>query len=347
MRFAAVEDMGLNIGKHLSNKEATEMEVIIASNAVEDDTRRETYTIALKKYICEISACIGYDLSGLDNIYCSASEADFYSDVRSIQAEKGVSDGVTDAGYYRAVGKTISYVVDGTRRSSIVLSDQIWCSIVLHIFSSVPSEENYVPLSNYIVAHELGHAIDNLLRTQNDANEEPSRLDYRALSRYYSTILIGDYFACLFSAKALERAVLDGMIRELAKDKENFRIEAQQRLDRHRSGDCDLHEIAQGTSGSVWAILLKFAKIVGSIHGGCDIGMDTIIWAGATETTRTLLATVESILRESASAYPSIDITDNLSNAWRQLSISFGFNFEQDEMDRTFVFFNEDATLVW
>ena len=322
------------------------MNVIIAPAAIVDNAWRETIQNALKKYFIEVCAHIEYDLSGLDNIYCSASEDGFYSDVRSLQTEKGIPIAITDSGTYRAVAKTISYDVNGIRQSSIVLSDFIWPGIVNHVFAFETNEAHDLPLFNYVTAHEFGHCRDNFFRHQNLDDRLPSGLNYHALNNYYSSILISEYFACLFSAPALETSVMEGMVQNLANDKENFRTQTHARLNSYRSDETTLHEIASQTAGIVWVILIQYAKIVGSIHGGYVKDLNSIAWIGASEATRDILLMVGEILHNAISAYPNIEISEKLAEAWYQLSYAFGFQFEQDGRGCS-VFFDDDSAVVW
>jgi len=322
------------------------MKVIIEPSAIEDAAQRVIVTEGLTEYFLQICKTIEYDLSGFDTIYCSYTEDGFYSIVKALQKEKGLIESVTEDGYYRAVAKTISYKVEGRQFSSIVLRDIIWDVFLCRVFPNASGNEENLPYFTYITAHEFGHCKDHFLRPENHPIDYPSGIDYHALNRYYSSILIDDYYACYYSARALSDSTFDRMVNDLSNDKEQLRIEVREKIEKYHSQNTDLYTIAKATSGVAWVILIQFAKIIGLIHGGCRREINSIIWPDASEATKAVLLDMEKLLRLSLNTYPLIDLNDSLAELWYSLAISLGFKFEQDEGGSA-VFFNDESAIHW
>lgn len=242
----------------------------------------------------------------------------------------------TQSDVYTGVGKTIYCIDDGNKLNSIVFRTEIIENLLLTMSVS-DQEDNWpeiIQFYKYIVCHELGHCIDHLNRTQ---VRKPTTVDSNGLfkisrvANYYFDILMGEFAACYFSAKAMHKSAfniensntVDSITKLLSNAKE---------LTLNFDGNNDkLFKIAFDASGAIWTILIQYSKIIGSQLGSDNLNDLEVELQGINSE---LFSIFSVELKKLLDVYPdwSVNNLGPFLDLWHQLSQINGFKFSEGEV---------------
>ncbi len=188
-------------------------------------------------------------------------------------------------------------------------------------------------LAAYVIAHELGHCKDYLLRGSPASG--PPEIDTEAfqignIARYYSDILASEFFACAHSAAAVGRELYRHESASSEATAVEAIAEAQVEAQRYRITGVDLATVAYSASGAFWFALQQINKLhafrVANDGLSSELAPRFAIGGAVSETCYQRLSAESATWWREYPDVPSMPTTE-LVTIWRDFCLDSGFDF--------------------
>jgi len=186
-----------------------------------------------------------------------------------------------------------------------------------------------------LVYHELGHCLDNYLRKDltSVVIDDGNRFKIRQVAKYYYQIILGEFAACVHSAKIMDadlyRYDLNNTQTMIANQIKNLEPEKR----KGQFGGSNLKRSLFSASGVFWFILVQYSKLIGSKMGNpnlSEIHLET--WINAIPKASDLLYDLSEILSKLWSLYPELNGNsfERILETWKVLAFEYGYEFVEN-----------------
>ncbi len=272
---------------------------------------------------------------------------EFGSTIHRVQAENDRSLNYTNNELHVAAAKTI-LAKSGPPVSSIIIFRDNFMAGALALFLNfdspqTPEQIDENELCFYVLAHEIGHCKDHVLR-ENSADTELLEVSFQHIADYYLDILLSELAACVHSAPAMTLSVFERIQTDWLSDSQKIIKEAYGNWYDYQLNNDLLGQSATNIAQGLWIVLLQYAKIVGSQIGNPHLPQH-LNWPTLTPLVRGVLTFVNNLLREWWNRYPDWDSLDSslLYASWQNLGKCYGYDFVQNQQGDSLYF---DATRI-
>jgi hypothetical protein len=285
---------------------------------------------------------------GMIDVICVTEGIVMGDIIADIQESKGLKYEMTGkTGYYQTMGKTISYYSGNEIRSSIVIDDAIWFNVITAINSGVPYEEWDYPaqLSCYLIAHEIGHAIDAQQRRQisEDMTVTEDETDWEVLSEHFAPLLYSEFIASLHGNPVITPKVQQDAI-------ESWNEDFEKMVERLLTARNAFMSHIPTVIGYFWIILVQLAKLIGqewNKEGLPEIKFEKPEWEDEEIAVR-VRAVIDSLrlaLVDLTKTYPENNddavVIERLKPVFLELAMIYNFYFREEDVPKG-EFENED-----
>ncbi|MFC1584037.1 hypothetical protein ACFL5V_00670 [Fibrobacterota bacterium] len=239
----------------------------------------------------------------------------------------------SDNDRYSKLAKAILHKTEkGETKATLVVRREL----IEQLFSRVEDKEKkwtYTEyLYKYVICHEMGHCLD--YRNRPDDLREPGgetdKFSVRQMYTLFGSVLLDEVAACAHASRAMTTGVFHQEINSVSEGVERRLNELESIKDNYNGQPRALFELAVSASSIFWAILIQYAKLMGSKINNRDLASYRMkVWKGAGAGSGVLLSKLGSEIWELWKQYPDwkgADLTF-LLEAWYRISIESGFKF--------------------
>lgn len=236
-----------------------------------------------------------------------------------------------------AVGKTLITSPEGVAAvSGLVIRDFILGAAFDGINKPFEERTTQEQLCIYVIWHEVSHARDNRERP-NQRNRFPGvadpngRFKVRHLAGHYAEMILGEIFACYFSATAHSQAVWEDQLESdnklIARELEELRAA----IPAAPFQGSELREVAFQAAQAFWVVFFQYAKSIAHLEGNRELQPAIWLWAGAPEGTKEIITEYGAAIGEALRAYPKVpeDFVTKLQGLWTRLAKLHGWEFPE------------------
>lgn len=307
-----------------------------------------------QKYVAAVLAAIryGYDCCNFNrdavDIIAMSHPDHLGPTIYDWQDKAGVRRSYTgDAGYVVTAAKTVPHrTEDGRVQSSIVMNAVLLGALVEVIAAETPFEDwdADTQLCLYIMAHELGHAHDNVVRLHlsEDEIDLQNEEDWIAISRHYAGVLTSEFLACFYSAPVVTEKLQNHMIAEWHSQAEEV-IRSVLNAKRNLSANISLL-----AAHNLWFVIVEYAKLVGHSCGNRSFPCPAL-WGHADSDEQEVFDAIEQVLTTHLAPKSDTEehlpisqvagsdveqfVFENLYPLWQRLCRSYGIYLEDEPDD--------------
>jgi len=296
------------------------MKVVFLAD-VSDEAQRQVVEI-----IKDLMRQLKVPLEAVDAILI-ASESRYGESITAL--EPGAA--FTQSSEYTGFGKTIPRRADGVTRSSIVLREELVKSTSIQRGKSVPPFVR--EMCRYVMAHELGHALDNTKRTwvKTVLPRVDEQFSLRKVADYYHQILLSEFAACALAGPAMTRAVFKHEVGQFATELANTSRRLRDEKAQYDAGDLSLFSLAHSAAGRTWFLLIQYAKLVGSLQANQALGELREALPAAPDLIGRIVQEFSDDLADHWTRYPAWEdwTPQVVLPIWSDLAGVHGFGFEE------------------
>ncbi len=256
--------------------------------------------------------------------------------VHRLQEDAGQPLSYTDNDIHQAAAKTIARHEGDRIVSSIILSDFIVARVMEAAQKSYELDEwdHNGQFCFYIVAHEVGHCKDHILRPDDEETslQTDGVFSIRQIAKYYQSILMGEFAACVHSAGAVTDGVHKAHVEAWRTDSQSLLDQVKKHMREYQADHSRLRFLAFSASQAFWVIILQYAKLIGSSIGNEDLDPTQPSWITDDKEIEDVLKQVRSVLIDMWSEYPAWPgaLVEKLFDLWKRLALTHGYRFVEE-----------------
>lgn len=302
----------------------------------EGDTTGETILPIIGKMINAALSFVELSEESLETLAIT-DDTEFGPVIHKLQDEAGLAPAYTDHDMHKAVAKTIAKHRDDRITNSIVILDNIVAQVAMgaQAGDDLDKWDQDSQFCFYIFTHEVGHCKDNVLRPEPEEIPLLVNGEFRVqqIAKYYFSILMGEFAACVHSAGVMTEAVHQAEVKAWHDDVNEILSNIKKLVREYQSDRNKLYDLALFSAQGFWVIILQYTKIIGSKIGNPNLDQTPPAWIANNTRIEELLSKVTSTLREMWSKYPSWSITSVVEflALWKLLALAHGYRFEETD----------------
>jgi hypothetical protein len=334
--YVATDSTGVKIHAEIFRVEVYTARVL-------DQQSIENFTNLFAAHINHLIRKLNQDVeltAGIIERICLVDEPLLGEVIFQIQGEKGLKPEYTgQKGYYHTVAKTISYFDEkGNVKNTIVFNLDFYGVLMVAFAENKPYDEWEVSQQfvYYLLAHECGHALDNIARKDVSVDSDMSvdELDLEKWSLHYAPILFNEYLASLIASRAVTPQLQKDML-------ENWQTDSEKLIDnllrRKFAYDFDFREVM----GCFWTVLVQLAKLLAHHREETDFPNIQFTDKFEDEEYRnectSIVNDLNNLLIGFRENYPQIPddqtVTESLTPVFKRLAAVYNFYFDDAESD--------------
>lgn len=199
--------------------------------------------------------------AGVVERICLVDESLLGEVIFQIQSDIGLKPEYTgQKDYYHTAAKTISHFDEsGDVKNTIVITINLYGVLMMAFAENKPYDEWGIPQQfvYYMLAHECGHALDNITRRDVSVDSDMSvdEFDLEKWSLHYAPLLLNEYLASAIASDAVTPQLQQDMLEHWHNDSEEL---IDHLLQRRFAYDFHFREVL----ACFWIVLVQLAKLL-------------------------------------------------------------------------------------